>query len=112
MKNIILAICLSASFASYAGQEWCSGTIEHTYLSYDGTLYINGTWRGSHTSICNVNGVRLDVSADVCKGWLSIAMAAKLSKTKVILYYPDIPSCGEIPTYEASPRPSYLMLSE
>jgi len=116
MKNIYIGIMASVivliSAGASAGQNWCSGTIQHLYLNHDGALVIHGSWRGTHTEICNINEDRLGVTPEVCKGWLSVAMAAKLSTTTVILHYPDVPSCAAIPQYSGAPRPTYLMLSE
>jgi len=106
--GLILFVCVQSS--AMAGQNWCSGKITHTYLYEDGTLFINGDWRNQHTAICNINKDRQGISPDVCKSWLSIAMAAKLSEAKVIVYYKDVPSCSDIPQYGGAPNPGYLML--
>ena len=58
-----------------------------------------------------MNTVWNSVSPGVCKGWLSIVQAAILSGKKVVLSYPDgVISCAEIPVYDESPAPWYLML--
>lgn len=106
--KLMTGFIIFVSVEAFAGQQWCSGTINHTYLDHGGTLYINGSWRDQHTAVCNVNMERYGVSQDTCKGWLSVAMAAKLSKTKVVVHYSDVPSCGEIPQYGAAPKPSYF----
>jgi hypothetical protein len=97
---------------SYAGQFWCTGTIDYTYLTKDGLLYINGSWRQQHTILCNINIEREGVTIETCKGWLSIAMAARLSQVPVVVHYADVPSCEQIPKYGAAPVPSYLMMSK
>lgn len=112
IRNVLLALLILIPLKSFSASVWCNGTIKHTYVDFDGTLYINGTWRNEHTAVCNLNMPRLGVSVETCNAWLSIAMAAKLSKTKVVTHYADIPSCLEIPQYGQAPKPSYLMLSE
>lgn len=108
----IFLISFLFSLSTHAGQQWCSGKITHTYLAEDGTLVIRGDWRNQHTAICNVNTDRKGVSPEVCKSWLSIALAAKLSKADVVVYYSDVPSCSEVPQYSAAPKPGYLMLDD
>ena len=116
MKHLIYHFLLAGivfiSFHSLAASTWCNGTIKHTYIDSGGTLFISGTWRNQHTAVCNVNNARLEVTPETCMAWVSLALAAKLSQTKVVIHYADVPSCSAIPQYNTAPRPSYLMLSE
>ena len=111
IKRLFIGSMLLMSFQSFADSVWCSGKITHTYLNHDGVLYIHGTWRNQHTAICDVDNIRDGVTPETCKGWLSIAMAAKLSQNNVVLHYGDVPSCSAIPQYNSAPKPSYLMLA-
>ena len=109
--SIFLSLALLAS-ACYSAQQWCTGVIRHTYINKQGNLYIFGDWRNEHTQICNLNSLWQGVEPEVCKGWLSIALAAKLSGAKVTVQYNDVASCSEVPRYETAPSPSYIMVTE
>lgn len=111
MRIFILLLILMSSYV-HSEPQWCSGLITHTYVTGDGVVVIRGEWRMEHTAICNINVARSGVSPEVCKGWLSMVMSAKLSKTEMTAYYDDVDSCQAIPAYAASPAPGYLMLSE
>jgi hypothetical protein len=113
IKLLALTLALSTmSILSHAGSaHWCTGTIEHTYLDKTGGLFIAATFLQNHTKICDLNGMWKDVDAEICKGWMSQVLAAKLSKTTVTMFYPDITACNEIPTYGNAPSPSYVMLT-
>ncbi len=111
--SLLLLTTLAILFSnpSFAGAQWCKGTISHTYLAKDGTLYILGSWRKDHTAVCSVSQTRDGVSVDVCKSWLSMIITGKTTKMPMIVYYGNVPSCTEIPRYGDAPGPGYIMLS-
>lgn len=115
MKKLTLlllsTLTILISSPSFAGTQWCSGTISHTYIAKDGTLYIHGSWRKDYTAICNVSQTRDGVNVEVCKGWLSMIITGKTTKTPMVIYYGNVPSCTEIPRYDDAPGPGYVMLS-
>lgn len=106
---VAFTICLFTSFNAAAGPQWCSGSVEKSWVNKNGNLYIFGSWRKEHTQICNINNTWNGVSPEICKSWLSIVLAAKMSSTPVTVQYADVPSCSEIPKYESSPSPEYVM---
>jgi len=111
MRWLLLIFILFSSY-SYAENQWCSGTISHTYIAKDGTLYILGSWRNQHTAVCNVNQTRDGVTVDVCKSWLSLVITGKTTQTPMVVFYANVPSCAEIPKYGSAPGPDYIMLSK
>ncbi len=111
MKKLFLVlVMLFFSVTVNAAQQWCTGTISHTYLTSTGELVIRGTWRNQHTMVCSLESEWKGVSTETCKGWLSLAVAAKISEANVIVYYSDVPSCTEIAAYGSAPNPGYIML--
>jgi hypothetical protein len=114
VMKIIGMLILGFLFCSAANAEpqWCNGLIKHSYLQNDGNLFIYGDWRGQHTRVCNINNDSTGISVETCKGWLSMVLAAKISQTKVVVHYSDVPSCAEIPQYQLAPFPAYIMVSE
>jgi hypothetical protein len=110
MRWLLLILIMFSSYAS-ASSQWCSGTISRTYIAKDGTLFIFGSWRNDYTAICNVNEIRDGVTVDVCKSWLSMVITGKTAQIPMIAYYSNVPSCTEIPKYNAAPSPGYIMLS-
>jgi len=108
----LLIISIVFSTQAHAAAQWCKGTIEHSYIAKDGTLYIFGTWRNQHTAVCNVNTARDGVSVEVCKSWLSMIITGKAMKTPMVVFYGEALSCAEIPQYSAAPGPGYIMLSK
>lgn len=113
MRVFVLSLFFTlCSSGVSAAPEWCYGTIKRAYLTSDGSLIIRGSWANDYTQICNLNAAWKGVSVGTCKGWLSLAMAAKLSSSNVIVYYLNISSCDAIPHYGLAPSPNYLMLNE
>ena len=110
MKTIVTLSLIIMSFSLSAAPQWCEGTITSLYQDVNGGVVINGTWRGDHTQICNVNSEWNGVSTEVCKSWLSILIAANLSKEDVLVKYADLDSCATVPKYGDSPSPLYVML--
>jgi len=111
MRFKLLAGVLLTTFSAsaFCGQQWCTGKIVSSYLHKGGNLYIFGDWNNQNSQICNINNTWKGVEPVVCKGWLSIVLVAKLSQTDVVVNYADVPSCTEIPMYESSPSPTYIM---
>ena len=100
------------SIAVSAAPQWCSGQITSTWIDEAGHVVIKGTWRNDHTQVCNLNTTWKGVTTETCKGWLSLAQVAQVAKTGVTVYYADITSCADMPVYQASPNPGYVMLTE
>ncbi len=99
-RYLLILFCMLSSRV-FADAKWCNGLITHAYLTGDGVLVIRGTWRMEHTAICNLNVALNGVSPEVCKSWLSMVMAAKLSGTEMTVYYSDVDSCETIPAYSS-----------
>ena len=98
------------SSAVFSAGQWCVGTIDNTYIGHDGSVFITGSWRGEHTQVCNLTTAWKSVATDTCKTWVSYIQVAFASRSKVTMHYNDVASCGEIPSYSTSPKPSYIML--
>lgn len=112
MKKAPVSMLFLFAASVAAEPQWCSGTLTNIYVSEGGEVTIRGTWRNEHTVICNLNQPRSNISVEVCKSWLSMALAAKMAKAEVTVYYSDVQSCGSIPAYTSSPSPGYFMLRE
>ena len=115
MKKLTLLlftiITIQFSTQAYAATQWCQGTISKTYIAKDGTLLIYGSWRNDYTAVCNVSQPRDGVSVEVCKSWLALIITGKTTQTPMIVYYGNVPSCTEIPSYGGAPSPGYIMLA-
>lgn len=80
MKSIILSILLVFSVNIKAEPNWCTGKITRLYVTNGGVLVIRGNWRNEYTTICSLEGEWKGVKVDTCKGWLSVATTAQISK--------------------------------
>ena len=89
---------------------WCKGIIKDVWVQKNGSVYIHGDWRGTHTAICNINSSWKNVLPAVCKNWLGIAQQAHATRTEVIVRYGKTSSCKTIPHYGNAPSPDYIML--
>ena len=107
VSMVLIFMCFCSSVQAAVN---CSGDIKRVYVTKVGDLVILGSWRNDYTKVCNVAIEWGGVKDSTCKAWLSIAEAAQISKTPVIVRY-NLSSCSDIPTYTASPSPEYLMLS-
>lgn len=110
-KYSILLLLMGINNQTLAAGQWCSGKISNIHVGADGQLYIVGSWRKQHTTICNINENRRGVTPEVCKSWLSLAITAYTTEVAVTMHYGNIESCGAIPAYGSAPAPSYLMLA-
>lgn len=106
-----LALLASIPFSGTATASiWCSGTINAVYLASDGSVVINGSWRGDYTEICNEQGTFGGIDQPTCLAWYAAAVSAQRAQSKVELDYPnDTYTCSNLPTYSSSIAPYYLM---
>ena len=90
----------------------CGGSVSHMITYSNGDLMILGAWRADWTVICNVNDERQSVKPATCFTWFSEISSSITENKTVSLYYPSItqPECATMPTYSASPVPSYVMI--
>jgi hypothetical protein len=109
--SIAMLISLLPVLATAGTAHWCSGKVSAVYLSDNGNLQVMPTFHNEWLTICSITSDRLSVSTEVCNGWLSMAMAARLAGTTVTMHYPNINSCATIPHYDNAPKPTYFMLN-
>ena len=110
MKKFLILLSTIIAFSSGAAVN-CVGDIKRVYLGKDGQVVLFTSWRNGYHTICSMNGEWKGVSVDVCKGWLSIAQTAKVSKTPTIMRY-QLNACSELNTYSNAISPDYVMLFE
>lgn len=108
--RVFLPLLLTLFSVNLSAQTiYCTGKISSTYISKDGNVYINGAWRGSWTKVCNTK----DVDVVTCSLWTSYAMSAVQNNLDMTLRYivsDEGITCANLPTYNKSPKPEYLML--
>ena len=112
MKKLILMLIVLFPSVAWTAPQWCSGTITGTYIWKDGSLYINGSWRGTWTRICNLQTTLDGVTPEVCKAWMSYVVTGKTTNTPMTVYYSELESCSSIPHYNSAPIPGYVMLRQ
>ena len=110
MKKLLILLSTLIAFSSSAAVN-CVGNIERVYLGKDGQVVVFTSWRNAYHTICSMNGEWKGVTVDVCKGWLSIAQTAKVSKTPTIMRY-QLNACNELGIYSGALSPDYVMLYE
>lgn len=107
-KLIIFLSIFATSSSSFAIVN-CTGTIQSSYFSNSGDVVIYPSWSNKYHKVCNVNSEWKSVSAETCKTWTSVIIAAKLAKGPIRIQYGSENTC-DVPEYAAAPAPSYLML--
>lgn len=112
-----LSIALIASMVlmsnAYASDDlWCTGKIKQVWITHQGELLINSSWRQFHTQICSVRETWKGITPEVCKSWSSMLHTAKISQEVITVAYfdTDVDSCSVLPTYRDTPRPNYIMI--
>lgn len=89
---------------------YCGGTVTAVYLTSDGSVVIEGSWRGDYTEICNDQGTFGGVDQVTCLSWYAAAIQAEKAQSKVLLDYEyDNYTCSSLPTYANSITPYYFM---
>jgi hypothetical protein len=114
MKLVLGRVVMGAFLAvigvsTNAAPQWCQGTLGNLWIHSDGTVFIQPSYRGDQTRICNVNAETSGVSVVNCIVWVSMLKSALQSQASVTIFYPDAPSCNTLPTYWSSPVPGYVM---
>lgn len=104
----VAALGLSAQPASAA--MWCGSTVSASWVNYNGDVLILGSWRGTHTQICNLKTEWKGISPDICASWMAKMDAAVSLGRAVTVYYAETMECSALPTYGDSPAPYYVML--
>lgn len=110
-KRAALALALTTlALPQPAVANDCVGTVNSSYMIYNGAVIIRGTWRNDYTQICNLKTEWKGVTPDVCAGWKAMLDAAlSLGRTVSIYYSPDV-NCAQIPYYGDAPSPYYVMM--
>jgi hypothetical protein len=88
----------------------CTGTINGVLLYADGSVMIQGSWRGDLTMICNTQNNFGGIDTSICLAWYGAAVKSSQGHVIVGTYYSgDTYTCANLPTYHNSPPPVYLM---
>jgi hypothetical protein len=112
-QTVSFVVLALAHASAPAVTQTCGGTIDQTYVDWDGGLLIRPSWRGDYLRICNVRGVAsgngITIDSAVCKSWLALIMLAATSGKGITIRYADAPTCSQIPNYYSAPLPEYVM---
>ena len=88
----------------------CSGTLGGVLLYADGTVMIQGSWRGDWTMLCNTQNNWGGIDMSTCLAWYGAAVKSSQGHTTVGTWYNgDAYTCSNLPTYRNSPPPVYLL---
>lgn len=96
------------SLAAGAAPQWCQGTVSRLTILADGTIFVNSSYRGDYTRICNINTDVGGVTATNCAAWFAILKSAVQRQSQIITYYPEAVSCSSLSTSSLSPLPAYI----
>ncbi len=109
LARLVLTCCLFTPLATPAlASIWCLGKLSGSYITPAGDLIVNGSWRNDWTRLCNVN-----TDSMVCPLWASYAATAITNKLKIrLMYSENTYQCSDLPTYNSTPKPAYLMLTD
>jgi hypothetical protein len=118
---VVAASVASLAFSSGASAApmWCTAMVSNLFVSADGNafVYLEHTTTGGgagYVRICNIRQSitvgSATVDAPTCMAWFALTRTGVQLRRRMIFYYGDIPSCQQLPTYEAAPLPGYVML--
>ena len=116
MKKLSISIvgALLCSFGAHAANYTCTGEIINIYQANTGYVYLTSTeiyGDDEGRKICNLNKELkgayewLDISAEVCKAWVSKLQAIKMAGQRVAVEYVDANTCKTQPKWRASSNP-------
>ena len=113
MRKLALSMAAIAALGisqPASAEAWCNGTVSASWVDVNGNFFIAGSWRGTHTQMCNVKTECKGVTPDVCATWMAKLDAAVSLGRSVVVNYPVVTDCATLPTYSAAPSPTYVML--
>jgi hypothetical protein len=108
LKKLLLVTSLIFSFNAQSAVN-CFGNVSNVYVAKSGVVVLHTTWRKGYHSICSLNGDWKGVTTEVCKGWLSVAQTAQVTKSQTVMRF-NLNSCNEVGAYSNAQSPEYLML--
>jgi len=111
MKIALYVIFFMFLCASVEAAVQCGVTINRVLVYKDGSVNVIHSGRGDYTYICNLNSTWKGVGVTTCAMWTSMLIKKKENGGTTQFYYadsPDYDSCGNLPTYAASPSPIYI----
>lgn len=102
-STIVLALLISMHSNAYS-QVDCAGTVDNLSLQMDtsGTVTLSLSGGPAYTYLCNVDGVRNNVSPTVCRAMYATLATAKATGKKVSIRFYDYASCSAIPAWTNS----------
>lgn len=115
LRRMALAIATlmlgTVTLPALCSQVWCTGTADNIYVTTDGSVVFQASYRGDYTQVCNLQGAWQGVPIETCFTWYSSLMSAKAHNFPVILYYQTTYTCATLPTYGSAPVPYYIMVT-
>jgi len=112
IRTVLCAALCGGMLLSTAAQAdiSCSGTLSGVLLYADGSVMIQGSWRGDWTMICNTQNNFGGIDTSTCLAWYGAAVKSSQGHITVGTYYSgDTYTCTNLPTYHNSPPPVYLL---
>jgi hypothetical protein len=112
IRTVLCAALCCGILLSTAAQAdiSCSGTLSGVLLYADGSVMIQGSWRGDWTMICNTQNNFGGIDTSTCLAWYGAAVKSSQGHVTVGTYYSgDTYTCTNLPTYHNSPPPVYLL---
>jgi hypothetical protein len=114
-KAIMACLVLAMPIYGIAAPQWCGGTIGAVWVDHTGDLFTLPSWRGDHLRVCSVKQTLTvagrSIDQTTCLSWMAMLRQAKQAGAAVLMHYDDVPSCAQVPTYNAAPLPFYVMLN-
>jgi hypothetical protein len=116
---IVSAAGLVFSSAASAAPMWCTVMVSNLYVRSDGTalVHLEHTTPGgtaNYVRMCNLRQTvtvgSVAVDAPTCMAWFAMTRTGVQLRRRMIFFYEDLPSCQQLPAYDAAPLPSYVML--
>jgi len=113
MRVLIGVLAIGLSFSASAGNIYCLGSVVNLYVSSSGDVIFQASYRSDYTEVCNLHGSWQGISTETCYAWYSQLIAAQTHTKQILLNYQTTATytCANLPTYENSPVPGYVMVS-
>lgn len=87
----------------------CAGQVRDVLLYANGTVNLRGLWRNDYTYLCSTTGTWGNVPTEVCLSWYATAAKAVADGKELVVWYSgNAHTCANLPTYGASPQPTYV----
>jgi hypothetical protein len=109
IATILAGIMLTAPTIAFS-QQWCNGKLSLFFIQKDGAALVTTSFRGDYMHMCNITTTVNGVAPETCAVWIAHVRNAIERKADTLWYYESKTPCNQLPPYDQTISPFYIML--